>query len=417
MPKAILNTPQLAELSSRVKKKCGEYCLEHFEREFKESEFGKWYADSAEDYADEAEVFGALVRALDSFLLFGEARSGVYVLDELAHTRGLFDKEERQVLSEWREHAFASVFEIRGVGESSFSLFDVIAEVLYEAYVNDIELKPSEMLVGRGSVGYFMRTNLAPVKGSWFLSGGQDILSPSSRRMIFEAVVKESREDAMYRNNLEKLSRAFERQKEQYDDFVRVFGSNETVVRGEDLPREIARLFKEQSRRKGADEDMAEGCGITEAEIRETIPEEMIASSDVGILMDEKEGFHQALDYGAFLSAFKSTALSPQQIETVASYLGEETIPAFVFRRARDRYPENYTRVMRGILALFEEPAETADDFERTMDVFKPGWREIYPSIHPMNQFFEKEIYEDMSTGRNDPCPCGSGKKFKKCHG
>jgi hypothetical protein len=20
-------------------------------------------------------------------------------------------------------------------------------------------------------------------------------------------------------------------------------------------------------------------------------------------------------------------------------------------------------------------------------------------------------------TGRNDPCPCGSGKKFKKCHG
>jgi preprotein translocase subunit SecA len=23
--------------------------------------------------------------------------------------------------------------------------------------------------------------------------------------------------------------------------------------------------------------------------------------------------------------------------------------------------------------------------------------------------------YADI--GRNDPCPCGSGKKFKKCHG
>ena len=21
------------------------------------------------------------------------------------------------------------------------------------------------------------------------------------------------------------------------------------------------------------------------------------------------------------------------------------------------------------------------------------------------------------TTGRNDPCPCGSGKKYKKCHG
>jgi preprotein translocase subunit SecA len=23
---------------------------------------------------------------------------------------------------------------------------------------------------------------------------------------------------------------------------------------------------------------------------------------------------------------------------------------------------------------------------------------------------------EKMRVGRNDPCPCGSGKKFKKCH-
>ena len=25
--------------------------------------------------------------------------------------------------------------------------------------------------------------------------------------------------------------------------------------------------------------------------------------------------------------------------------------------------------------------------------------------------------YLTMKVGRNDPCPCGSGKKFKKCHG
>jgi uncharacterized protein len=26
-----------------------------------------------------------------------------------------------------------------------------------------------------------------------------------------------------------------------------------------------------------------------------------------------------------------------------------------------------------------------------------------------------KNIFQDL--GRNDPCPCGSGVKFKKCHG
>jgi uncharacterized protein YecA (UPF0149 family) len=25
--------------------------------------------------------------------------------------------------------------------------------------------------------------------------------------------------------------------------------------------------------------------------------------------------------------------------------------------------------------------------------------------------------YEIPPPGRNDPCPCGSGKKYKKCHG
>jgi hypothetical protein len=29
-----------------------------------------------------------------------------------------------------------------------------------------------------------------------------------------------------------------------------------------------------------------------------------------------------------------------------------------------------------------------------------------------MNGFGKKQ-----KVGRNDPCPCGSGKKFKKCHG
>ncbi|HBB68097.1 MAG TPA: hypothetical protein DCZ93_12565 [Elusimicrobia bacterium] len=28
-----------------------------------------------------------------------------------------------------------------------------------------------------------------------------------------------------------------------------------------------------------------------------------------------------------------------------------------------------------------------------------------------------QEKYANLKVGRNDPCPCGSGKKYKKCHG
>jgi uncharacterized protein YecA (UPF0149 family) len=29
----------------------------------------------------------------------------------------------------------------------------------------------------------------------------------------------------------------------------------------------------------------------------------------------------------------------------------------------------------------------------------------------------QRIVSEEDRVGRNDPCPCGSGKKYKKCHG
>jgi hypothetical protein len=37
------------------------------------------------------------------------------------------------------------------------------------------------------------------------------------------------------------------------------------------------------------------------------------------------------------------------------------------------------------------------------------------PSVECID--FVKQMQAHPPVGRNDPCPCGSGKKFKKCHG
>jgi uncharacterized protein len=38
--------------------------------------------------------------------------------------------------------------------------------------------------------------------------------------------------------------------------------------------------------------------------------------------------------------------------------------------------------------------------------------------IMPMLAAEEKQLEAAFAkAGRNDPCPCGSGKKFKRCHG
>ena len=46
--------------------------------------------------------------------------------------------------------------------------------------------------------------------------------------------------------------------------------------------------------------------------------------------------------------------------------------------------------------------------------------REMFPELHHMrseNVGLTKRNEKFSSTGRNEPCPCGSGKKYKKCCG
>jgi preprotein translocase subunit SecA len=47
-----------------------------------------------------------------------------------------------------------------------------------------------------------------------------------------------------------------------------------------------------------------------------------------------------------------------------------------------------------------------------------PGGRAPQPARVGGDDAPVKQVRRDEpKVGRNDPCPCGSGKKYKKCHG
>lgn len=54
-------------------------------------------------------------------------------------------------------------------------------------------------------------------------------------------------------------------------------------------------------------------------------------------------------------------------------------------------------------------------DFAITNRGGKTTFSYRYPSQEEID--FQKGIKEGKKVGRNDPCFCGSGKKFKHCHG
>jgi SEC-C motif-containing protein len=73
------------------------------------------------------------------------------------------------------------------------------------------------------------------------------------------------------------------------------------------------------------------------------------------------------------------------------------------------------------------EIVDSTESGDEGMVEFKAFYREngVVRVLHEKSRFLRREgmwyyidgILYDTKIGRNDPCPCGSGKKFKKCCG
>ncbi|MGC2753313.1 MAG: SEC-C metal-binding domain-containing protein, partial [Candidatus Acidiferrum sp.] len=69
--------------------------------------------------------------------------------------------------------------------------------------------------------------------------------------------------------------------------------------------------------------------------------------------------------------------------------------------------------------ARAEEPApQRLPDFAREMERKQQRQqKELKYQAGPAQAEAPKPVRTGAKVGRNDPCPCGSGKKYKKCHG
>jgi preprotein translocase subunit SecA len=59
----------------------------------------------------------------------------------------------------------------------------------------------------------------------------------------------------------------------------------------------------------------------------------------------------------------------------------------------------------------------TMEDFTRNIQRKKEREMEALQFVGGDGSTGGTPVVTGAKTGRNDPCPCGSGKKYKKCHG
>lgn len=62
-----------------------------------------------------------------------------------------------------------------------------------------------------------------------------------------------------------------------------------------------------------------------------------------------------------------------------------------------------------------ERPAPRQQYQESKEDLNDPNQQAA--AAHDTREVKKEPVHVEKTVGRNDPCPCGSGKKFKNCHG
>ena len=91
---------------------------------------------------------------------------------------------------------------------------------------------------------------------------------------------------------------------------------------------------------------------------------------------------------------------------------------------------DGFIRMLGSIKSTFvsqimrAQPRDASEDAERLKRVMEQRARQAVEGranaegkVEPQTAEQKTVVREGPKVGRNDPCPCGSGKKYKKCHG
>ncbi len=136
-------------------------------------------------------------------------------------------------------------------------------------------------------------------------------------------------------------------------------------------------------------------------QIEKEIYEQLLANPDEEVKgtvkeLAEKYG-QEVLTMVGFLDGIDESLKEQNPIET----MDEDTVVSLAFDKER----------------LYKNMVAAKADWLYEL----PQWREIY-SEEELKKFYKEQkesttIRKEKKIGRNEPCPCGSGKKYKKCCG
>ncbi len=336
-------------------------------------------------------------------------------------------------------NSMSSIFEVKRVLQNGFDLNNIINEKTYGV----VSLVKMTSFRGIGA-GQYVVARIFKFEKAYYLLEISGVL-PSSRKddaLRYSVAKIIQNPELVYLDNPAKQKEIEKEVKDIYDKFIEFFGKDEVVTTNKFADDLI-----------GAFNDFAEGGEKVDFKEKIQLPESykffdvnefnnsyenFLENSlggfsshketyDVGIVFDKELGLYAV----PFFETLNKIFENPDGIENakacVQFFLENDKFSANIIKRVAERH-ENFMEIVNNFLG-------TNYSFDELLEHYKSRYLEnkIFSSTTVLykSKAFSKTlgiIEEDIEKpeldgidlskiGRNDPCPCGSGKKFKKCCG
>ena len=359
-----------------------------------------------------------------------------YVFERRIAGKSILDmyKEEKganSIIDKLNE-AQASIFEIKKILKNGFELYNLVNEKTYKV------LSLTRMTNFRGVyAGQFIVGRIFELDGEYYIIEISSVLSHSQKEEAYRYAVMKLVQTPrlLYLDNSEKEAEIKATIDEMYQKFIKTF-DKDIILTTNKHADDIIGAFNE-----GEEVDLSDkGCDITEYKffhVKELdnnysnfLENSMGGFSshnetyDVAVIFDKENGLYAIPFYETFCKVLENKDSVENAKACVEYFLTNDSIPNTILERVSTQYP-NFMEVVNELM-------ETNYTFEELVKNYKSDYlkNKIYSSAtilfcsNAFSQIFDyiaepkpQAPVVTEKVGRNDPCPCGSGKKFKNCCG
>lgn len=348
-------------------------------------------------------------------------------------------KADKEILEAIKDN-ISSVFRINKMFKTGFDIHNIVNEKDYPVY------SMVKMTNFRGvGIGQYLVARIFALKNEYFMLELSEVISASQEEKAYRLAVAKQIQDPslLYKDSPEKIENLQAQIKEIGAKFKEFFGAKKVVTINKKAD-ELLGVFNEfvENGEKPEQKEIdalvvaPEGKRFFEvsaqsADFVQTAAQGFSSENkpyDIGLIFDDELGLFVVPFLNTFNAIFDSE--NPEEIEgcyeCIKDFINNDKVPPSVLKEAYSKDNKKFLKLankalgekytsLKAINEKYKAEYLAGDKFSPTTVLYLSG------AFNELMGFAEKEQEKakvpamTAKVGRNEPCPCGSGKKYKKC--